>query len=112
MSVKERLVRRLVDLIGSTEYGNRSLIGNNFRKGFLQTIADHLVDNNVTVQEWFPSSDPPKDRGEYLCYFKYEPAGPDVICQNTYYGSGRWLSETNKVTHWTYLPPAPRKEVH
>ena len=67
-------------------------------------IADSLIAHGVTVQEWISVKEPPKKRGEYLCYFKYEPESPDVICQNTYYGSGRWMSETDKVTHWMPLP--------
>ena len=32
---------KLIELICSTEYGNGSLIGNNFQKGFIEKIADH-----------------------------------------------------------------------
>jgi hypothetical protein len=35
--------QRLIELICSTEYGNRSLIGNNFQKGFIERIADHIM---------------------------------------------------------------------
>ena len=45
---------KLAELIGSTEYGNGSLVGNNFQKGFIEKIASHLIDNGVTVQEWIP----------------------------------------------------------
>ena len=34
------------------------------RVGF---IADHLIANGVTVQEWIPASEPPKENGYYLC---------------------------------------------
>ena len=40
---------KLIELIGSTEYGNGSLIGNNFQKGFIEKIADHLIANGVTL---------------------------------------------------------------
>ena len=30
-------------------------------------IADHLIANGVTVQEWIPASEPPKKNGYYLC---------------------------------------------
>ena len=53
MDVREKLV----ELIGSTEYGNGSLVGNNFQKGFIEKIASHLIDNGVTVQEWIPVDD-------------------------------------------------------
>ena len=47
MDVREKMV----ELISSTEYGNGSLIGSNFQKGFIEKIASHLIDNGVTVQE-------------------------------------------------------------
>ena len=40
---------KLIELVCSTEYGNGSLIGNNFQKGFIEKIADHLIANGVTV---------------------------------------------------------------
>lgn len=33
----------LIESISSTEYGNSSLIGNNFQKGFIEKIADHII---------------------------------------------------------------------
>lgn len=53
MNVREKLV----ELIGSTEYGNGSLVGNNFQKGFIEKIATHLIANGVTVQENMEISD-------------------------------------------------------
>ena len=47
MDVREQLV----ELIGSTEYGNGSLVGKNFQKGFIEKIASNLIANGVTVQE-------------------------------------------------------------
>ena len=75
-----------------------------------ENIADDLISNGVTVQQWIPVSSPPKKPGDYLCYFKYEPESPDVICQNTYYGSGRWMSEPDRVIHWACLPKPPKGE--
>ena len=45
------VMEKLAELIGSTEYGNGSLVGNNFQKGFIEKIATHLIANGVTVQE-------------------------------------------------------------
>lgn len=66
-----------------------------------------ILEGDIVQQEWFPVSEPPKERGRYLCYFKYEPESPDVVCENTYYGSGHWMSERDRVTHWAYLPKLP-----
>lgn len=40
---------KLIKLICSTEYGNGSLIGKNFQKGFIEKIADNLIANGVTI---------------------------------------------------------------
>ena len=53
MDVREKLV----ELIVSTEYGNGSLVGNKFQKGFIEKIATHLIANGVTVQEWISVDD-------------------------------------------------------
>ena len=52
---------KLIELIGSVQYGNGSLIGNNFQKGFIEKIADHLIANGVTFatdnnvgDKWIP----------------------------------------------------------
>ena len=75
-------------------------------------IADHLIANGVTVQKWIPVSEPPKERGDYLCYYKYEPQMPDAVCENTYYGKGRWMSDGDKVTHWMPLPQPPKENYY
>lgn len=42
--------QKLIELICSTEYGNSSLIGNNFQKGFIEKIADHIIASDF-IQE-------------------------------------------------------------
>ena len=58
------VIEKLVELIGSTEYGNGSLVGNNFQKGFIEKIASHLTDHGVTVQEWIPVAERLPEPGE------------------------------------------------
>lgn len=105
MDVREKLLELIDDALQRKE-GTARVVG----KRYVNTIANHLIENGVTVQEWISVKEPPKERGEYLCYFKYEPESPDVICQNTYYGSGRWMSESSRVTHWAYLLHPPKGE--
>ena len=62
MDVREKLV----ELIGSTKYGNGSLVGNNFQKGFIEKIATHLIVNGVTVQEWISVYDELPEVGGYV----------------------------------------------
>lgn len=60
--------------------------------------------------EWISVKDGlPKKNTNVLCYFKYEPHSPNVICENVYYGYGLWMSETSKVTHWIPLPNPPKE---
>ena len=96
MDVREKLVE-LLDII--IQPGQKTL----------GDIADYLISNGVTVQEWISVKEPPKERGEYLCYLKYEPESSDVIRQNTYYGSGRWMAEPGRLTHWMPLPGLPKE---
>ena len=76
-----------------------------------EQLADFLIAHGVTVQEWISVKDRlPDKRGEYLCYYKFEPDSPDVVCENTYQGGGLWLSEKDKVTHWMKKPQPPKGE--
>ena len=99
MDVREKLVELLDRFVYDDWYDNGE-------------IAEKLIANGVTVQEWISVGSPPKKPGDYLCYFKYEPESPNVICQNTYYGSGRWMSESDRVAYWMPLPPLPKGENH
>ena len=77
----------------------------------VEYVVDHLISHSVTVQEWISIKDRlPDKRGEYLCYYKFEPDSPDVVCENTYQGGGLWLSEMDKVTHWMEKPQPPKGE--
>jgi hypothetical protein len=76
-----------------------------------EQLADHLITHGAVIQKWIPISELPKEkRKNYLCYHKYEPESPDVICENFYYGSGRWMSESDKVTHWMPLMKRPKED--
>ena len=66
------------------------------------TIADIMIENGVTVQEWIPASEPPKDDLPVLvtCGRGYRPfvARYDRIWK-------RWkVSHTLRITHWHPLP--------
>lgn len=68
-------------------------------------LIDHM--NYVNDQKWIPVSERlPNRHQRVLCYFKYEPESPDIISENTYIGSGMWMSESDKVVAWMPLPKA------
>ena len=103
MDVREKLV----ELIGSTEYGNGSLVGKNFQKGFIEKIASNLIANGVTVQEWISVKDRlPEKPMKCLVYTKRGEYGGYEI---TYYNEGFYLQYAN-VTHWMALPQPPKGE--
>ena len=79
-----------------------------------RSCAEILLDNlGYRKSEWISVEDRlPERHSRVLCYHKYEPESPDVICENTYYGRKSdghlWLSDGDKVTHWMPLPIPPR----
>ena len=98
--------------------------------GVVELLADHLIANGVTVQEWIPVDDPPKEDGKYLV-FKQGVYGTDTETlrfakdgrkvdkydfhrewKNVWY---RYDSECghitiDTVTHWMPLPEPPKGE--
>ena len=134
MDVREKLV----ELIGSTEYGNGSLVGNNFQKGFIKKIATHLIANGVTVHENVEMSDEllKQLKNAPITICKEEPLIETVqewipvterlpdwrdgnvlvftkygfsICERTV--NNRWRGQhANWITHWAYLPKPPKGE--
>ena len=66
-------------------------------------LLDHMY--YINDQKWIPVSERlPNRHQRVLCYFKYEPESPDIISENTYIGSGMWMSESDKVIAWMPLP--------
>ena len=104
---------QLIDLIGSVEYGNGSLIGNNFQKGFIEKIADHLIANGVTVQKWIPVTERlPEKYGKYLCRYVFNESAeyPHIEAISYYPTMTRFQGEGScgmRVTHWMPLPETP-----
>ena len=75
--------------------------------------ARGLINDAPTVNpyEWISVKDRlPEKRTRVLCYYKYEPESPDVICENDYLVGGLWSMNGSKVTHWMPLPPLPYTE--
>ena len=94
MDVREKLV----ELIESARYW-----GSNTS----EEIADHLINNGVTVKEWIPVTErlPDWREGKVLVFTKYGFS----ICERTV--NNRWRGQhANWITHWTYLPKPPKGE--
>lgn len=75
----------------------------------IKRIADHLIMNGVTVQEWIPVAERlPEEEGLYLVAVvndherRYSKTA-------WYHGHGNWFLH-QKVTHWMPLPRPPKGE--
>lgn len=93
---------KLVELLREVQY-----LG-----GLEEKLADHMIGNGVTVQEWIPVSEPPKEwrreNGDMINY---------LICIPEYgVGIGNFGEPVNtwlcvgvpcKPTHWAQLPLPP-----
>ena len=100
MDVREKLV----ELIESARY---------WGSGTSEEIADHLIDNGVTVQEWISVDDElPEHRDVVLCFMKF---GEQRILQWDNVSSW-WLGyghgddwQKADVTNWMPLPERPEE---
>ena len=73
----------------------------------LGDIADYLISNGVTVQEWISVTERLPDwmDGKVLVFTKYGFS----ICERTV--NNRWRGQhANWITHWAYLPQPPKGE--
>lgn len=98
MDTKEKLVEILDRFVYDEWYGN-------------DDIAEKLISNGVTVQEWIPASAPPKDTCEYWIAYK---AGGDYFYSTGYFDGKCWRSTFTHhkipATHWMPLPQPPKGE--
>ena len=101
MDVREKLV----ELIESARY---------WGSGTSEEIADHLIDNGVTVQEWISVEDRlPEEKVNCIVHYKHAYCDNDDywaigIC--FYNGEKFQMDLLYKVTHWQYLPQPPKGE--
>lgn len=101
---------KLIVIIGLTGYGNGALVGKNFQRGFIEKIADNLIENGVTVQKWIPVSERlPKYREDVLV------TDGKSVCTAWLSKSNSWVrSYTSAIldgfTHWMPLPRPPKGE--
>lgn len=119
MDVREKLV----DLLREAPYnifGNK--LGNCYFDSCLELIADHLISNGVTVQEWIPVTErlPDNKEHDWVLAQVVEDNGFMHIPNVMEYRQQRndwldetygWLSEHNgafTVTHWMPLPEPPK----
>ena len=81
---------------------------------FAEYLADHLIANGVTVQEWISVKDRlPEPWEQVLIYSRHD------FCESAFYIGvpGKWCSTWNhemldadSVTHWMPMPNPPKGE--
>ena len=124
MDVREKIVELLREAPYNI-FGNK--LGNCYFDSCLELIADHLITNGVTVQEWISVDDRlPDETGRYLAVKKRiapdELGGnrTDIVILRFFVGDGfrmpthipDWINgEINEeVTHWMPIPQPPKGE--
>ena len=107
MDVKEKLVELIDDMQRSGTGYFGSAIEN-------KKIADYLISNGVTVQEWISVNDRlPEEKGNCIvnckhAYFDNDDYWTIGIC--FYDGEEFQMDWSYKVTHWMPLPKPPKGE--
>ena len=99
MDTKEKLVELLDRFVYDEWYGN-------------EDIAEKLISNGVTVQEWIPIKDrlPKNEKEDVLIALRWG------MVDIGWYEEGKWSSEfvneyeDGEVTHWMPLPQPPKGE--
>ena len=83
----------------------------------ISEIADHLIINGVTVQEWISVKDRlPEEKGEYIvafhpCYWDSVNENQTCVGIDTFRGKNAWAKKKfQRVTHWMEKPKPPKGE--
>ena len=124
MDVKEKLVELLGNIYLPMMDGHNTIGEYNIPHKFKEKIADYLISNGVTVQEWISVKDrlPDNKEHDWVLAQVVEDNGymhiPKVMeyrqLRNDWFEETYgWLSEHNgvfTVTHWMPLPNPPKGE--
>ena len=124
MDVREKLVELLGNIYLPMMDGHNMIGEYNIPHKFKEKIADYLISNGVTVQEWIPVKDrlPDNKEHDWVLAQVVEDNGymhiPKVMeyrqLRNDWFEETYgWLSEHNglfSVTHWMPLPNPPKGE--
>ena len=130
MDVKEKLIELLGDIYLPMMDGPNTVGEYTIPHKFKEKIADHLIANGVTVQEWISVEDKlPEIISIHKGYRSTVKKSIRVLCvcvqksgktmvKEGYcewyndYQEPRWqiLGTIDEVTHWSYLPNPPKGE--
>ena len=78
-----------------------------------EAVADYLLDNGVTVQEWISVDDRLPEHGDVVVVWHTYMEHP-FVCQwderSDCWIDNKWTFGRNTITHWCYLPQPPKGE--
>ena len=79
----------------------------------IKRIADHLIANGVTVQEWIPVNERLPEHGDVVMVWHTYMEHP-FVCQwderSDCWIDNKWAFGRNTITHWCRLPQPPKGE--
>ena len=118
MDVREKLVELLADLSCNSEYCKDCEFAKNIDgcvRRQKEIIADHLIANGVTVQEWISVKDGlPDPFVSVLVHMPGEDPFPTVrecfISNDGIWQNAMFRREPGEVTHWQPMPQPPKGE--
>ena len=110
MDVKEKLVELLGNIYLPMMDGHNTIGEYNIPHKFKEKIADYLISNGVTVQEWISVKDKlPKEHGYYRVYHKNSKS----ISDRFYYKDCPDLFVNvmdDPITYWKPIEQPPKGE--
>ena len=116
MDAREKLVELLEPHMSglACEYESGSCELTSCRSCNAKNIADHLVSNGVTVQEWISVKERlPEEKVNCIVHYKHAYCDNDgywAIGMCFYDGKKFQLYPAYKVTHWMPIPEPPKGE--
>lgn len=113
LTMPDRVKEKLVELLQHDDCPLFMVFGDK-----VDVLADYLIANGVTVQEWIPVSEPPEENGYYWCYVLTSCVCDKKVYEQIplYWENDVWLYRHNSyrmcknVTHWMPLPQPPKGE--
>lgn len=109
--MREKLVELLKKANEETNRKIETGSTNEIEKGW-SFLADYLLKNGVTVLEWRPVTEPPKEAGEYIVMIKNGASATTLLFDGEFWfeenGDGEMVHYA--VTHWFPLPEPPKGE--
>ena len=108
MDVREKLVELIDDALQRKE-GTARVVG----KRYVNTIANHLIENGVTVQEWISVDERlPENFISVLGYMtdsgEFPPVRECYTVGNAFFFPA--LNDVHPVSHWLEMPHPPKGE--